>query len=128
MIESVPTIPVARVDAPNFRTRIVTDEELQKALDWLRDSAREMGDAKGETVKASHMLKVTKALEMAKYNELSAAKAEVQALCSENFEKALCWDAEATARYETMRALREAAALKIETWRSEQANYRAMKI
>ena len=33
--------------------RIVTDEDLEKALDWLRDSAQAMGDAKAEMVKAT---------------------------------------------------------------------------
>jgi len=37
-------------------------------------------------------------------------------------------EAEAAGAFEKMRALREAAALKIEAWRSEQANYRSMKI
>ena len=112
----------------DVRHRIVTDEDLEKALDFLRDSAKELGEAKGDTVRAGHMLKVTKALEMKKHNEMSAAKAEVEALCSKAYEDALMWDAESAAKYEMMRALRDAAAMKIETWRTEQASLRAMKI
>ena len=37
--------------------RIVTNADLQKALDWLRDSAKDLGDAKARAVKAGHMLK-----------------------------------------------------------------------
>ena len=33
--------------------RIVSDADLEKALDWLRDSAQEIGDAKAETIRAS---------------------------------------------------------------------------
>lgn len=111
-----------------MRERIVTDEELERALDWLRDNAKEMGDAKAETIRASHMVKVVRALEMKKHNDKSVAHQEREALASETYRKALERDAVAAGEYEKMRALREAAALKIEAWRSEQANYRAMKI
>lgn len=110
------------------RTRIVTDEELEKALDWLRDNAKEMGDAKAETIRASHMLKVVKALEMKLHNDKSVAHQEREALTSEAYSKALERDAIAAGEYEKMRSLREAAALKIEAWRTEAANYRALKI
>jgi hypothetical protein len=110
------------------QSRIVTEAELEKALDFLRDNAREIGEAKAETVRASHMLKVTKALVMKLNNEMSAAKAEVEAYASSDYLAALERDAIAAGEYEKLRALREAAALKIEAWRSEQANYRAMKI
>jgi hypothetical protein len=110
------------------RGRIVSDEELEKALDFLRDSAAEMGEAKADAVRASHMLKVVKALSMKKFNALSLGAAEREALASDAYRVALEEDAEAAGEYEKMRALREAAALKIEAWRSEGANYRAMKI
>ena len=111
-----------------IKERIVTDESLQKALDFLRNNARRIGDAKGEVQRTAHRLKVVKALEMKKHNDLSAAKAEVEALCSEEYQKALVEDALAAAEYEMLRALREAAAVTIEVWRTEGANYRAMKI
>lgn len=112
----------------NHRTRIVTDEELEKALDWLRDNAKEMGDAKAETIRASHMMKVVKALGMKLHNEKPISHQEREAIASEEYRKALERDAVAAGEYEKMRALREAAALKIEAWRTEAANYRAMKI
>ena len=108
--------------------RIVSDAELQKALDFLRDNAVQLGNARAEMVRAGHMLKVTKAIEMKRHNEMSAAKAEVEAYTSDAYKKALCEDAAATGEFEAMKALREAAAMKIEAWRSEQANYRAMKV
>jgi hypothetical protein len=110
------------------RQKIVTEAELEKALDFLRDNAREIGEAKAETVRASHMLKVTKALMMKLHNEMSAAKAEVEAYASSDYLAALERDAVAAGEYEKLRALREAAALKIEAWRTESSNYRAMKI
>jgi hypothetical protein len=110
------------------RTRIVSDEELEKALSWLRDNAKEIGDAKAELVRASHMVKVTKALSMRLHNEKPISHQEREALASEEYRTALERDAVAAGEYEKLRALREAAALKIEAWRSEQANYRALRI
>lgn len=112
----------------NNHARIVTDAELEKALDWLRDNAKEMGAAKEEATRASHMLKVVKALQMKLHNDKPVSHQEREALTSEAYGEALERDAIAAGEYEKMRALREAAALKIEAWRSEQANYRALKI
>ncbi len=110
------------------RTRIVTDDEMEKALDWLRDSAAEIGAAKADAVRASHMVRVVKALVMKRFNELSLAASEREAMASEEYRKALEEDAAAAGEYEKMRALRDAAALKIEAWRTEGANYRSMRI
>lgn len=108
--------------------RIVTDDDLQKALDWLRDNAEDIGRAKAETVRAGHMIKHVKALEQKRHNEKPATHQEREALASEAYLAALERDAIAAGEYEKMRSLREAAALKIETWRSEQANYRALRV
>ncbi len=107
--------------------RIVGDDGVEKALDYLRNSAREIGDAKGEVIRTAHMIKVVKALEMKKHDG-TAARAEAEALASDAYQKAILEDALAVAHYETLRALREAASATIETWRSEQANFRSMKI
>lgn len=110
------------------RTRIVTDEELEKALDWLRDEAKAMGDAKARLVSAGHMIKHIEALETKMSPEKSVEARRADARCSQRYLEAIQEDAVASGEYEKMRALREAAALKIEAWRSEQANYRALRI
>lgn len=107
--------------------RIVTDEDLSKALDWLRDNAPMIGDAKGRLVAAGHMLKHVEALEYMKA-EGSAETRKSVARASQRYLEAIYEEAAAAAEFETMRARREAAALKIESWRSEQANYRSMKV
>jgi len=110
------------------RQRIVTEEELEKALDWLRDSAQQMGQCKGRLVKAQHMLSHIEALLTLRSDQSSDTKRRAEARASEKYLEGINEEAEAAAEYEKMRALREAAALKIETWRSEQANYRALKV
>lgn len=108
--------------------RIVTDEDLSKALDWLRDNAPAIGEAKARLVKAGHMLKHIEALLFLASEEKSAEARKSSARASDKYLDAINEEAFAAGEYEKMKALREAAALKIESWRSEQANYRSMKI
>ena len=110
------------------RHRIVSDEDLSRALDWLRDNARDMGLAKERLKKAEHMVKVIEAIEFKKSDAKSAEARKADARTAVRYTEAIIEEAQATGAYEMMRALREAAALKIEAWRSEQANYRSMKI
>jgi hypothetical protein len=108
--------------------RIVTDEDLEKALSWLRDSAQEIGDAKARLIRAGHMVKHVEALELKMSSEKSVEARKADARCSERYLAAIEEDAVATGEYQKLASLREAAALKIEAWRSEQANFRALRI
>lgn len=117
-----------RKEGLSMSARIVTDEQLSQALDWLRDNAPAIGEAKREAVLTEKMCKHVKALEMKKHNHLPVSAQEREAYASDAYNRALFKEAEAAGEYEKMRALREAAALKIEAWRSEQANFRSMKI
>lgn len=107
---------------------IVTEGEVEAALDWLRDSAADIGKAKERTVKAGHWLKHVEALWFKLSDAKSAEGKKADARTSERYLQAITEDAEAAGEYERMKALREAAALKCEVWRSQSANYRSMKI
>lgn len=108
--------------------RLVTDNELERALDWLRDNAKEIGEAKRQAIITERMVRHIRALEMKKYSELPVSAQEREALASDRYKQACYDEAVAAGKFEEMRALREAAQLKIEAWRSEQANYRSMKV
>lgn len=108
--------------------QLVSDEDVEKALDWLRDNAAAIGEAKREAVKAEHMLKHHRAVAMKVSGENAVSAQEREAFASTAYAAAIEATANAAGKYEEMRALREAAALKIETWRSASANYRAMKL
>jgi hypothetical protein len=110
------------------RRHIVTDKSMEQALDWLRDHAPEMGKAKERSVKAGHMVKHILHIEMKRSDEKTAAGKERDAYASKAYLDACEEDARAAGALEMMRSLREAAALKIEAWRTEQANWRSMKI
>ena len=107
---------------------LVSDAEVERALDYLRDNAAELGRAKRDAVKMDHMLKATRAMAMKLSGETSIGAQEREALCSEQYTDAIDRAADAAGKYEEMRALREAASLKIEAWRTASSNYRAMKI
>ncbi len=111
-----------------MNNQLVSDEDVEKALDWLRDNADEIGNAKRDAVRADHMLKHTKALAMKLYNTMPVSAQEREALASDQYLVALDRAADAAGEFERMKSLREAAALKIEVWRSMGANYRAMKL
>lgn len=108
--------------------RIVPDNELELALDWLRDNAAAIGEAKRQAVLSERWVKHVEAIEMKRCSGQSAAAQKREAQASDSYRMAIMAEAIAAGEYEKMRALREAAAAKIEAWRSEQANYRAMKI
>jgi hypothetical protein len=107
---------------------LVSDSDVEKALDWLRDQAEEVGNAKEEAVRADHMLKHVKALAMKIHGELPVSAQQREAEASTQYLEAIDRSAKAAGQLLKLQALREAAALKIEVWRSAGANYRAMKI
>lgn len=108
--------------------QLVSDAEVEKALDWLRDNAEAIGRAKAEAVRSDHMLKHIKALAMKLQGDMPVSAQEREAFASEQYRTAIDTAASAAGEYERLKALREAAALKIEAWRTASSNYRSMKI
>lgn len=108
--------------------RLVTDEELDKALDYLARNAAAIGEARKRMIMTNHMVKHTKALEMQKHNDMPVSAQEREAIASDAYKKACYEEAVAAGEFEKMRALREAAAMKIGAWQTESANLRGIKI
>ena len=107
---------------------MITEDAVDFANNFLWESAEDVGNAKAEAFKWEHMLKHTKALAMKHSGETTISGQEREAFLTEQYVTAVDKAAEAAGRYETLRAKREAAAMTIETWRSQGANYRAMKL
>lgn len=108
--------------------RIVTDEDVEKALSFLRDSAADIGAARQQLAEKEALVKATEAILFLQSEEKSveAKKADVRA--SWRWKEVSDEHAEAAGIFERMKALREAAAARIECWRSESANYRGMRV
>jgi hypothetical protein len=107
---------------------LISDADVEKALDWLRDNAETIGKAKAEAVRADHMLKHIKALAMGLHAGIPVSAQEREAFASEQYRTAIDTAARAAGEFERLKALREAAAMKIEAWRTASSNYRSMKI
>ena len=104
---------------------MVTDEALEKALDYLRDTADDSAQRRANrlyledysrvlkaTIMAEHLAEPVNAQERFAYSDLRYRN-HLEALKTAIFED------------EKARFLREAAAVKVEVWRSYQANLRA---
>jgi hypothetical protein len=111
-----------------MKDNTLEDYDVELALDWLRDNAEAIGQAKENAVMAEKMLAHMKAIAMKQSGESSVSAQEREAYASEDYVSAVVYMAKAAGRYETEKAKREAAALKIEVWRSASANYRSMKL
>jgi beta-phosphoglucomutase-like phosphatase (HAD superfamily) len=111
-----------------MKNELVSEADVERALDFLRDNARDIGEAKAAAVKAEHMLRHIKAVAMKISGEPSVSAQEREAYASDQYMKAIENAAEAAGVYEQMKALREAAAMKIESWRTQSSNYRSMKL
>lgn len=114
--------------SPPLRSRIVTDDEMARALDWLRDNATEIGAARARLIKAERLLAHVEALCIKASDATSDQKKKADARTDKRWLSAAMEEAEAAGEFEKMRALREAASARIEAWRSEQATIRGMRI
>ena len=111
-----------------LRSRIVTDDEMARALDWLRDNAVEIGAARARLIKAERLLAHVEALCTKASDASSDQKKKADARTDARWLAAAMEEAEAAGEFEKMRALREAASARIEAWRSEQATIRGIRI
>ncbi|MFP5513278.1 MAG: hypothetical protein ACLGJC_09380 [Alphaproteobacteria bacterium] len=106
----------------------VSERDLEKALDWLRDNAEEAARAKSERVFCEEYRKSLKAVLMKQHPSIPLGGQEREAYADERYLMHLEKLKQAVYEDERIRALRVAAELKIDAWRTQQANYRAMKI
>ena len=108
--------------------RMITDEQVHSAMEFLRDSSHKIGKARERARLAEHMLKHIEALEFKKSDAKSAEAKKADARTSDRFVEAITEDAVATGEMAKIYALREAAAAVVESWRTESATLRSMKL
>lgn len=102
---------------------MIAEERAEAAVVYLRDTAAQCGQARGHLAYCEGNLRRIKALGMLS-EEGSLGDREAHALASPGYLAALEALQNATAGYETIRALREAADLLIQVWRTQQSNQR----
>lgn len=104
--------------------KFISEAEVDKALAFLRDSAADIGTAVQNATKADKWLSHIEALCFRASEEKSAEARKAEARCDPRYvtaiEDAAFWAGEKAKLY----SLREAASMKIEAWRSQQAWFR----
>lgn len=105
-----------------------SEADAEKAVQWLIENAQAIADARADRWKAEEMLKPTKALIMAEHADKPVNAQEREALSHPRYLEAISAAAEAVKTDELFRARVKAAEMKIEVWRSQQANLRATRV
>lgn len=103
----------------------ITDDEIDKALDYLRDNAREAAQARADRIYVEEYRKVIKAQLMKEHGDKSAVIQEREAYADPRYVAHLEAIKEAVLEDEGHRFLRAAADAKIEAWRTQSSNTRA---
>ena len=109
----------------NNRQSFISDEEIDKALDYLRDNARDAAQAKANRIYVEEYRKVVKAQLMKEHGSMSAVLQEREAYSDPRYVVHLEAIKQAVEIDEGHRFLRAAADAKIEAWRTQSSNSRA---
>ena len=104
---------------------MITQDDAEKAVDWLRDNARVMAQARAERLYLEQFCKTTKATLMVEDAASSVAAAEMRALASVKYLSVLQSYRAAVEQDEYYRFMSAAAEAKIEAWRSQESTRRA---
>ena len=103
----------------------ITDDEIDKALDFLRDNARDAAQARADRIYVEEYRKTIKAQIMKEHGNLSAVLQEREAYSDVRYVQHLEAIKEAVRSDEFHRFMRVAAEAKIEAWRTQSSNSRA---
>lgn len=107
---------------------MISDDDIQRALDYLRDKSEADAQARAERLYLEAWVKTVLAQEQAKAGDVTMAKAEMVARTSEAYIAALQGYKQAIFADEKARFLRGAAETKIDVYRTMAANERGGKI
>jgi len=102
----------------------LTDEDIQRAFDFLRDSAPKIAAARANKVRTEERRKIVWSHLRRSCKEGTQAERDAYAYAHENYEKHIEDMSVAVEAFELLRAQREAANAKIEAWRTSSANER----
>lgn len=99
-------------------------EEAEKATQYLVDTAFTYGAARARMAKADAMLRHVKAIAMKVSGESAVSAQEREAYASDAYAAAIEEVFQATLEAEKLKAAREAACVRVDLWRSFNANMR----
>lgn len=102
----------------------MTEEDAEKATQYLVESAYPFGEAQARETKATAMLRHVKALAMKNSGETAIGAQEREAYASQAYLNAIDELELATLESRKLRAAREAAEVRVDFWRSVNARAR----
>jgi hypothetical protein len=108
--------------------QFITETEIEKALDYLRDNADAAARARAERIYMEEYRKVVKAQLMKEHDGIPISAQEREAYADPNYAAHLDALREAVFQDEKHRFLLEAAKAKCDAWRTQSATERAMKL
>ena len=103
---------------------MISDEEVEKAVDYLRDNAAKIGKARAEANYMDDYCKVVKSQIMREVATEPLGAQERIAYSDPRYKQHLEAKKEADERYEYLRWMMEAAQAKLNAWQTQSANNR----
>lgn len=107
---------------------MITDENIEKALDFLRDDASRSAQDRANRIYIEEFRKSLKAQIMREHLDMPVSAQEREAYADPRYVTHLEAMKEAIRIDEHNRFMRASAEAKIEAWRTQSSNTRAMKI
>lgn len=104
---------------------MLTQDDAEKAVDWLLKNARKMAKARAERLYMEQWIKTVKATLQVEASETSVSRSEMIALASHKYMVALQAYKEAVEADEYNRFGVAAAEATIEAWRTQESTRRA---
>ena len=106
----------------------IDEEKIHNAVAWLKDSATHCAETKATRMYLEAFTKSLKAILMSKKMVLPISAQERDAYASQEYQDHLKALKIAIERDEKNKYRRESALVLIETWRTQEANLRAIKL
>lgn len=106
----------------------LSDDDVDKALHYLIENARRAAKARADRIVCEEYLRVVKSRIMKEHPTLPVSGQEREAYADPRYRQHLEAIREAVEKDEYSRFMREAAASKIEAWRTQCSNERAQRI
>lgn len=106
----------------------LSDHEIERALDYLRDNADTAAQARAERIYLEEYRKSIKAQIMKEQGDMPISAQEREAYADDRYLRHIDALREAVHQDEKHRFLLKAAEAKIDAWRTKCSNQRAMKL
>ena len=111
-----------------MRNRLISDDEVEQALDYLRDNAGAAAEARAHRIYCEEYRKSLKAILMQEHPDCAVNAQEREAYADERYTKFLEGLKAAVYQDERHKFMLSAAQAKLDAWRTMSATERANKL